>query len=159
MLLALGEKHRGKETSSRWLASFDLSYAEALSSKVRTESYNLMLAKAKRGMVFQDPKNNTWVLQPSDEISVGSKYEKDAEQARTLFRQVMEQHQGTPWALIAERELGRPIGWSWKEAYTDLNPPPPAPPANNPPPPPPAAAQDDQARMIARPPMRGMPKL
>ncbi len=158
-LLALGEKHRGKETSARWLASYDLSNAEALSSKVRTESYNLMLAKAKRGMVFQDPKNNTWVLQPSDEISVGSKYEKDAEQARTLFRQVLEQHQGTPWALIAERELGRPIGWSWKEAYTDLNPPPPAPPANNPPPPPPTAAQDDQARMIARPPMRAMPKL
>jgi hypothetical protein len=158
-LLGLGEKHRGRETSARWLASFDLSYAEALAAKVRTETYNLMLAKGKRGLVFEDPKNNTWVLHPSDEISVGSKFEKEAEQAKTLFRQVMEQHEGTPWALIAEREIRRPIGWSWKEAYTDLNPPPPTPPANNPPPPPPPAAQDDQARMIAKPPMRGMPKL
>jgi hypothetical protein len=160
-ILAAGEKHRGKETSLRWQASFDLAYGEALAAKTRTETYNLMLAKAKRGMVFEDAKNNTWILQPTDEISVGSKYEKDADLARTLLKQVVEQHQGTPWALVAERELKRPIGWTWKETYTDLNPPPPPAPADNPPPPPPPPppAQDEQARMLAKPPMRGMPKL
>ncbi len=45
-----------------------------------------MLAKLKRGMPFKDAKNNTWVLQPDDEVSVGSKWEREAETAKELLK-------------------------------------------------------------------------
>jgi len=157
-LLRLGEPHRDKEISPRWLAGFDLALGTVLAHKVRAEAYNAMLAKAKRGMNFEKEKSNTWVLQPSAEISVGSRLQKDGELAQTLLRSVAEEHRGTPWAVLAEDELRRPVGWKWAEEFTDLNPP-----ANNRPnnnnniqrPP-----QDDQARMLAPPPpKRPIPKL
>lgn len=151
MMLAEGDKHKSKETSPRWLASFDLSYGTALAAKVRAESYNAMLAKAKRGMNFEKQGNNTWTLRPSDAVTVDSKLEKEAKLATELLKNVVEKHAGTPWSLLAGRELDHKIGWEWVESYTDLNPPPRAPNRPNPPPPP-AAAADEQARMLKPPP-------
>ena len=149
MILAEGEKLRSKETSPRWLASFDLSYGTALAAKVRAESYNAMLAKAKRGMNFQKPESNTWNLQATDSISVDSKLEKEAKLAQELLNGVIEKHKGTPWSLLAQRELDHKMGWEWNESFTDLAPPPRMnnAPANNTP----AAAQDEQARMLKPP--------
>ena len=149
MILAEGEKLRSKETSPRWLASFDLSYGTALAAKVRAESYNAMLAKAKRGMNFQKPESNTWNLQATDSISVDSKLEKEAKLAQELLTGVIEKHKGTPWALLAQRELDHKMGWEWTESFTDLAPPPRMnnAPANNTPTP----AQDEQARMLKPP--------
>jgi hypothetical protein len=149
MILAEGEKLRSKETSPRWLASFDLSYGTALAAKVRAESYNAMLAKAKRGMNFQKPESNTWNLQATDSISVDSKLEKEAKLAQELLIGVIEKHKGTPWALLAQRELDHKMGWEWTESFTDLAPPPRMnnAPANNTPTP----AQDEQARMLKPP--------
>lgn len=158
-ILQLGEEHRATEISPRWIAGFDLAYGTVLAHKVRTEGYNLMLAKAKRGMNFENDKNNTWVLKPDTEISVGSRIEKEGARATELLTEVAEKHKGTPWGLLASRELRNPVGWKWVEEYTDLNPPPAnnnRPGNNNPPRPP----QDDQARMLKPPPpKRPVPKL
>ncbi|MEQ1826036.1 MAG: vWA domain-containing protein [Pirellula sp.] len=150
-MLAEGEKHRDKESSPRWLASFDLSYGTALAAKVRAEAYNAMLAKAKRGMSFEKPENNTWNLKPSDKIGVDSKLEKEGKTAIELLKGVVEKHAETPWALLAQRELDHKLGWEWTESYTDLSPPKKPgnrPAANNPP----APAQNEQARMLKPPP-------
>ena len=149
--LAEGDKSRGKETSPRWLASFDLSYGTAIAAKVRAESYNAMLAKAKRGMNFEKPESNTWNLKPTDKVNVDSKLEKEAKQATELLRGVVAKHKGTPWALLAEREIAHPLGWEWVESFTDLDPKPKpgAPPRT---PPPPRAAVDEKAKMMAPPP-------
>lgn len=159
-ILIAGLPAREKESNVRWLAGFDLSIGMTLSHKVRTEGYNAMLAKAKRGMKFEKEKSNTWVLVPDAEISVGSKAEKEAQQARDMLEAVVKNHPRTPWALLASRELDQPMGWKWVEEYTDLTPP--AAMRNNPnnnnniPPPP----QDDQAAMLAKPPpKRPVPKL
>jgi hypothetical protein len=154
-VLQLGENARASEKSSRWLASYDLSYGISLSAKVRNETYNLMLAKAKRGMQFTDPKFNTWTLVPSKEISVSSKLEKEAEFARTLLSGVVKDHEGTPWAYLANEELNRPIGWTWADSYTDLTPPKRRPPNPNPPP----ANADDKMKMLKMPQRRPIPKL
>jgi hypothetical protein len=154
--LEQGLKDRDEEESLRWLAGFDLAYGRVLAQKVRTETYNAILAKAKRGMPFKDPKNNTWVLKPADEISVGSKWQREADTAREFLERVVAEHEGTPWAMLAEKELEVPIGWTWTETFTDLSPP-----RrnggnggnNNPPP------RDDQKRMIQRAPKRPVPKL
>ncbi len=157
-ILQQGQEARQDETSPRWQAGYDLALGTVIAQKIRAETYNAMLAKAKRGMTFEDEKNNTWRLEPSDSISVGSKYEREAEEARRLLNQVVEEHAGTPWAVLAETELETPIGWQWQEAFTDLNPPARNPPGNNnnnnvn-------APQDDQKRMLKRAPKRPVPKL
>ena len=158
--LAPGQAVRDRETSPRWLAGYDLAVGTVLAHKIRAEAYNAMLAKAKRGIPFQNAKSNTWVLKPMDEISVGSKMEKEAEFARDILKRVAQEHAGTPWALLAKRELDNPVGWKWVEDTTDLNPPRPQARPNNNPPPPPAAAKDDKARMLNQAgPKRPIPKL
>jgi hypothetical protein len=157
-VLEPGMNGREDERSPRWQAGFDLAMGRVLAQKVRTESYNLMLAKAKRGMNFKEEKNNTWVLEPSDDITVGSKWVSDAKTARELLGKVVKDHAGTPWALLASQELNVPLGWTWKEEYTDLSPTQNNRPGNNnnvnPRPP-----RDDQARMINQAPKRPIPKL
>jgi hypothetical protein len=151
-VLAEGEKFRSKETSPRWLASYELSYGTSLAAKVRAESYNAMLAKAKRGMNFENTDSNTWNLKPSNKVTVDSKLEKEAKLATSLLESVAEKHRGTPWGFLAQRELNHPIGWEWVESVTDLNPPARqnnrTPPNNNNP----ALPQDDKARMLTPPP-------
>jgi hypothetical protein len=81
-----------------------------------------MLAAAKRGLKFKDDKSNTWVLKPDDEISVGSALAKLAGRARMYLERVKNDHPGTPWATLAERELRDPLGWKWVEEFTDPTP-------------------------------------
>ena len=150
-VLAEGDKSRSKEATPRWLASFDLSFGTAIAAKVRAEAYNAMLAKAKRGMNFEKRESNTWNLKPSDKINVDSKLEKEGKQATELLRSVAEKHKGTPWALLAERELSHPLGWEWSESFTDINPPPKPGRPRTTPPATPTAAKDEKARMLNPP--------
>lgn len=121
-LLKQGEADREKETVLRWQAGYDLAMGRALAVQARTESYNAMLAAAKRGLKPKDPKSNTWTLEPADEISVGSALQKTADRAKMYLERVIKDHEGTPWAMLAAAELKDPIGWKWKESFTDLNP-------------------------------------
>jgi len=157
-VLQIGEAGRGKEKSPRWLASFDLSYAISIAAKVRTETYNLMLAKAKRGMPFSKPDNNTWTLVPSNEVSVSSKLEKEADLARKLMKDVIATHPGTPWAFLAAKEQEHLIGWTWKDSKTDLEAQAKQDKAkkDNPP----KMREDDKAKMLKpQTPKRPIPKL
>lgn len=121
-LLKQGESDREKETILRWQAGYDLAMGRVIAAKVRTESYNAMLAAAKRGLKFKDEKNNTWILDPADEITVGSALSKLADRAKMYLTRVVNDHPDTPWALLAQRELKTPLGWTWKEEFTDLSP-------------------------------------
>ena len=149
LLRGLPDRERIEE--ERWKAGFDLAMGRILAMKVRTDAYNLMLARAKSGMQFQRPKSDTWVLRPSDVVNVGSRTEKYADQAREYLRKVVEDHPGTPWAFLAKRELGQPLGYAWDEIHTGINDPPkPRPPGNNNRPMP----RDDKPRSLGPP----MPK-
>jgi hypothetical protein len=134
-VLKLGEADRSKVAEPRWQAGFDLAMGRVLAVKVRTESYNMMLARAKNGMKFQDPKSNAWELVPDNQISVGSAVEKQAKQGRDYLERVVRDHAGTPWAFLAKFELNEPIGWKWAEKFIPPPPPPPKvtapPPVNN----------------------------
>lgn len=120
--LRQGEADREKEASPRWQAGYDLAMGRVIAVKARTEAYNGMLAAAKRGLKFKDPKNNTWVLTPANEVSVGSALSKLADKAHVYLDRVVKDHPDTPWALLAENELKTPIGWKWEEEFTDLTP-------------------------------------
>jgi len=125
-LIKQGEKDRDKLVEPRWRAGYDLALGRILAVKVRTEAYNLMLARAKGGMKYEDPRTNVLRLIPTDDVTVNSQLAKMAEQARTLLQNTAYEHRGTPWAMWAEAELQDPIGWRWQEEYDP--PPPPAPP-------------------------------
>lgn len=159
-VLQAGAEHLDKEVSPRWIAGFELAYGTVLAHKVRAEGYNAMLAKAKRGMAFEKSTNNTWILRPDSEISVGSRTEKEGQMAMELLKAVSEKHAGTPWGMLATRELRNPLGWKWVEDHTDLSPPARGTPRANNNNSIPRAAQDEQARMLAPPtPKRPIPKL
>ena len=121
-LLAAGLSDRDKVEEKRWQAGYDLALGRVLALKIRTDAYNIMLAQAKAGMKFNDPKNDTWRLEVDDDISaVGSQTEKLALQARMLLKRVVDEHPGTPWAHYAAAELRQPLGYRWEEAHTGVN--------------------------------------
>lgn len=122
-VLKAGEVDRPKEISPRWQAGYDLAMGRTIAAKVRAEAYNMMLALAKTKLKFDPaeedkPQNNTWLLRPADTIETGSGQAKLAEKAKTYLQKVVEEHPGTPWAMLAQRELKTPIGWEWKQTYT-----------------------------------------
>jgi hypothetical protein len=123
-ILSAGAVDRDKIQEKRWQAGYDLAMGRVLAVKIRTDAYNIMLAQAKSGMKFKDPKNDTWVLQPSDDVStVGSQTEKLAKQAKVYLERVVQEHPGTPWALLAAEELRTPLGYKWGESFTGVNKP------------------------------------
>lgn len=137
MLKALegGEKDRKKILEPRWQAGFDLALGRVLTMMVRAHGYNAVLAEMKTNpKSFKDPQNNHWVIEPSDEISTGVQVKKMAGKGVELLEKVIREHEGTPWELIARRELKQPLGWSWNETYFEIPKPPE--PGNGPPRPP-----------------------
>ncbi|MCR9116811.1 MAG: VWA domain-containing protein [bacterium] len=122
--LKVGEADREGETELRWQAGYDLAMGRVLAWKVRIESYNHMLAAAKRGLKAKDEKTNVWVLEPSnDPIEVNSQLKKMQEKAFMYLERVVELHPDTPWSELAQRELDAKIGWKWGEDYTPPPPP------------------------------------
>jgi hypothetical protein len=119
--LLAGEGDRAKLEEPRWRAGYDLALGRALAVKARTDGYNVMLADAKQGKPFKNPKNNTWLLQPGEEFA-NTSLEKLAAKAQGLLQQVVADHPDTPWAALAERELATPLWWRWDETFTELPP-------------------------------------
>ena len=147
--LTAGAAGRESIKERRWQAGYDLALGRVLAAKVRTDAYNQMLAQAKLGMKFQDEKSDTWQLEPSDEVTVGSQTEKLAKQASELLERVVHDHAGTPWAQLAATELRTPLGYRWTERFTGVNTPQMADAGNNnnvPAPP-----TDDQKRKLGPP--------
>ncbi len=123
-VLKVGEADRDLEMSPRWQAGYDLAYGRVLANKVRVEAYNAMLAMIKTKLTFKNERNNTWVLNKADVIETGSQAEAMANKAKMYLKRVVNDHPGTPWAMLAQRELDSPIGWQWIEDYTEPPRPP-----------------------------------
>lgn len=147
-ILLAGLPEREKIEEKRWRAGYDLSLGRLLAAKVRADAYNMMLAKAKSGLKFEDKNSDTWELVPSNELSVGSQIEKIAKQAKAMLEKVVAEHPGTPWAYYASEDLKIPLGYEWVERHTGVNKKNTIDSGNNNPPAPP---QDDQKKMLAPP--------
>ncbi len=120
-VLLAGESARNAIKSPRWQAGYDLAVGRALAAKVRTDGYNAFLAIAKQGMAFKKEKSNTWVLD-ADNSYANSSLEKLAKKATDYLNRVLLEHEGTPWAMLAQRELETPLGWRWDEDFASLPP-------------------------------------
>ncbi len=155
-ILKSGEEDRSNEISPRWQAGFDLAMGRSIAAKVRAESYNAMLALVKTKLKFDAPRdadtpqNNTWILTPADGVETGSQDTKLLNKAKSYLNRVIEEHPGTPWALMAQRELATPIGWKWKQAYTAPPQPRPQRQGNN---------NNNRPRPVPQPRENAMPKV
>jgi hypothetical protein len=121
--LQAGEKDRTKITEARWRATYDLALGRVLAMRVRSYGYNMMLAEMKSSpKKFEKQGSNQWRLVPSKEITSGAATKKLSNQASDYLKRVIDEHAGTPWAILAEREYSTPMGWEWREST--YNPPP-----------------------------------
>ena len=141
------EDARSSLKEKRWRAGYDLALGRILAAKVRADSYNMMLAQAKSGLKFKQPKMDTWELVPSNKVSTGSRTEKDARQATFFLERVISEHPGTPWAYYAMEELKTPLGYEWVERWTNVKKEKMGAGGNNVP----TAGKDDQKKMLAPP--------
>ena len=121
-ILERGEKDRAKLTEPRWKASFDLAMGRVLAMRVRAYGYNAVLAEMKvNPKPFTRPENNLWQLEPSRSTEgFPSAIAKMADRAEKYLTGVIEEHPGTPWAVIAQTELREPLGWQWEESYRPI---------------------------------------
>ena len=120
--LETGEKDRERIREPRWRAAYDLAMGRLLALRARYFGYNNMLAAMRTSpKQFTQPNTNEWVLRPSDQVdSVDVK--KIAEKAKKYLQRVVDEHTGTPWALLAEKELRMNMGWSWDESARPVPP-------------------------------------
>ncbi|RUL83883.1 vWA domain-containing protein [Tautonia sociabilis] len=117
-------EYRDRETSRRWQANYDLIRARLLAMKIRCYEFNWACAQMKvNPLTFSNEKSNAWRLEPDPEIHYSRGAQRAGEEARELLERVVTEHRGTPWALLAQRELRDPFGFKWVETY--VPPPPP----------------------------------
>lgn len=111
-------KRRDHETSRRWQAHYDLIRGRLLAMKTRCLEYNTACAKMKKDAPkFTKPNSNAWRMRPDEEVHLKGKDLADAKEAKELLERVIKDHPGTPWALLAKRELKDPFGFRWEELY------------------------------------------
>jgi hypothetical protein len=148
--IAAAARYRDREPSRRWQAHFDLIRGRLLAVKLRCYEYNWTCAQMKKDpKTFTDPKHNAWRLVPAAEVRSSAKAAAAADEAKMLLEKVVAEHPGTPWALLAQRELRDPFGFQWVATYV---PPPPRPSEA-------AAAAKAQTKKAQAPPRREPPKL
>lgn len=154
-----------REESPRWRAWYDLTYGRLLAMMVRCNEYNWACATMKgKGADFVDKKSNRWQFKPDAELHFGSQDERMTKEATRLLTRCVKENPGTPWAVLAQRELKDPFGFKVVEAYEAPPPPPPKPkPGKTPPPPPPPPMSNqrrtEQPRKLEKPAEVVLPKL
>jgi len=118
--LKMGEADREKERTPRWQAGYDLAMGQVLAAIVRADIYDKLLEEARGSKRFSDPRNNTWTLVPTNEITLQGQRSIFATDSKKYLQRVVAEHPDTPWALLARYETERPFGWEWHEEFTDL---------------------------------------
>ena len=122
------DKHYELEPSARWRIAFNLSYGRLLANRVRCYEYNAAMAEMKGGLTPSDiaTKSNQWIIRPSDKLNYATSPRGQARKAEEYLRRVVEEAPGTPWAILAGRELQNPVGIRIVQRFI---PPPKQPPA------------------------------
>ncbi len=121
--LEAGEKDRAKLQEPRWRAIYDLTMGRVLAMRVRSFGYNMMLADMRSSTkTFEKKESNLWMVRPSKDITSGPIAKKMANKAQEYLKRVIDEHAGTPWAVLAEREYNTPMGWEWKEGTYNPRP-------------------------------------
>lgn len=120
------EKQLDREPSLRWRMAFCLNYGRLLANRTRNMEYNSALAVMKTTLSEGDinTRSNHWIFQPSPEVKYsGVATRKGAQLATDLLNRVVAEAPGTPWAIMAARELQHPFGIRVDERFIPTPPP------------------------------------
>lgn len=120
------EEGLAHEPSSRWRVNFALTYGRLLAQKVRSMEYNFAFAAMKINLSNEDvrTKSNHWIVRPDTKINYAGNYRRVAETSRNLLELVVEEAPGTPWAVLAQRELKDGFGIKIQQRFIPPPPPP-----------------------------------
>ncbi len=159
-ILESGEPDRDALDTNRWRASFDLAMGRILAMRVRAFGYNTMLAQMKSSpRPFEQEGSNEWILSPADVSDAGAAVRKMHDRALEYLNRVIDEHPGTPWALLAQVELETPLGWEWSEGMRRIARPEQRPDRNTPQFAAEEARRQEQRRRRARLKQTTMPRL
>lgn len=102
------------EDSPRWRAWYDLTRGRLLATSVRLEEYRLTInALTKPGALAST--TNHLIMVASPESRSDEKFQRRADEAERLLRRCAEEHRGTPWEVLAQRELDFALGVGARE--------------------------------------------
>lgn len=119
------EQSYSKEQSLRWRMAYNLCYGRLLAQKLRCYEYNSALAQMKlMGSGDVASKTNHWIFRPDVNINYAAGTKKQKDLAETLLKRCITEAPGTPWAILAARELQYPFGIKVIERFEPPPPPP-----------------------------------
>ncbi len=120
------EKAYDSEPSLRWRLAFSLNYGRLLAQKVRALEYNTALATLKGSFTEQDINTtvNRITMKPDREVTYAVALKKPAKIAQEHLERVIAEAPGTPWALMAARELKDGFGVKVVKRFVPPPPPP-----------------------------------
>lgn len=110
---------RKEEPSKRWQAHYDFALASLKARLAYMNEYNKLLGNlVTESLPALDPKlgHDGYALVASDTLRSGKDVKKMAEEAQTLFGEIVTNYKGSPWAIQAKQERGVAIGLNWKPA-------------------------------------------
>ncbi len=109
--ISLLEQLYKAEPSPRWLAWCDLNFGRLLAISVRQREYltvvQPLLNNRKNGL---NSNTNHVSLRPTRILRGGAVSQKRLQIAEKLLRRCIDENPGTPWSIMAERELRDPCG-------------------------------------------------
>ena len=96
---------RDKEKDLYWKANYDYTLARLYVRMTQVLEYNVMLGKIRRDDMPDLDKqlHKGWRLVPQEKFSDRDSRELSLK-AQECFKQLVEEHKGTPWELIAQKE-------------------------------------------------------
>ena len=100
------------EESPRWRMTYCLTYGRLLAMKVRSLEYNFACADIKNNMSESDIGAGTMrlIFRPSANLNFANQAKRMAQQATELLQRCVDEAPGTPFAVLASRELQNPLG-------------------------------------------------
>ncbi|MCI0357806.1 MAG: VWA domain-containing protein [Planctomycetaceae bacterium] len=114
---------RRQEPAPRWQANYDLVYAQIVAYQARMYEYGAALEdfinKPKTAPKTRPPNllHVHWDITTVQPIRTGEKVQPYIDRATAMFKKIVEEHKGTPWAARAQDELRRGFGIELRPDY------------------------------------------
>jgi hypothetical protein len=116
--LAAAEKHRDKEKSKRWLATFDYAYAQAKIRFAYIAEYNLAFGKVKTDalpeLTEEQMKTGGWMIKSQEKMASPKDIRDLAEEGKQTMAELSKSHPNTPWAVMAKMNRNIVLGVVWQ---------------------------------------------
>lgn len=109
-------EQRAEEKSKRWRANYDYVLARLEARLAYVYEYNYMLGMIRKdALPKRDPTKFTgFRLASQEKLQSGSEARKLAADSKKLLGKIVQQHQGTPWEVLAKRQALNALGLEWQ---------------------------------------------